>query len=122
MGARVRVRVSPNPVCSIDKRRLCLQKTALPTKDGSADKRRLCRQKTASNIGGREGLQPQSQLQAASCKQAPIEESGARKRDTGGSEKEAEGRRRQNTKSQAQARQNMELHGTCRSAPAMPAG
>ncbi len=27
--------------------------------------------------GGREGLQPQAQPQAASCKQAPTEESGA---------------------------------------------
>ncbi len=42
---------------------------------------------------------------AASCKQAPTEESEARKEEPGGSEKEAEGRRRQNTKSKAQSRQ-----------------
>ncbi len=48
--------------------------------------------------GGREGLQPQAQPQAASCKQAPTEESEARKADTGGNDKKVEERRRHNTK------------------------
>jgi hypothetical protein len=47
---------------------------------------------------GREGLQPQAQPQAANCKQAPTEESEARKAHTGGNQKKAQGRRRQNTK------------------------
>ncbi len=49
--------------------------------------------------GRREGLQPQAQPQAASCKQAPTKESEARKANIGGNDKKAEGRRRHNAKS-----------------------
>jgi hypothetical protein len=39
---------------------------------------RVARACTRGREGGREGLQPQAQPQAASCKQAPTEESEAR--------------------------------------------
>jgi hypothetical protein len=46
---------------------------------GSDDKTVRC----TAGEEGREGLQPQAQPQAASCKQAPTEESKAQKADTG---------------------------------------
>jgi hypothetical protein len=83
--------------------RLCQPSAAAPTLPACP----TCRQQSRAQgwcccrmlwEGGREGLQPQAQPQAASCKQAPTEESEARKADTGGNDKKAEERRRHNTK------------------------